>query len=137
MKSSLVSAAALTFAAAFVMGATTEAASARGWHGSGTFVGPHRTVHTSSSVTRGGGMASGYHSVQGSYGHGYTSSFNRSCGSGTCTRNSTLQTNSGNTWTRSGSVTNNHDGSVSYDRVTTGPNGNEVTRSGTVTNTPQ
>ncbi|HWA31240.1 MAG TPA: hypothetical protein VG867_09075 [Rhizomicrobium sp.] len=137
MKTSYLSATAIAFVAALSFAATTDAASARGWSHSGTFTGAYgRTVHTQGSVYRGGGQASGYHSVQGSNGHGFNSSFDRSCSGGTCTRNSTLTTNNGNTWTRSGSVTANGNGTGSYSRTTTGPNGGQATASGTWTVTP-
>lgn len=136
MKSSLVSATALTFVVALALTATTDAASARGWHSSRTFYGAHRSVNVSRGYEHGGGQASGYRDVQGSRGHGYDASFNRSCSNSTCSRSGSIETNSGKSVSRSGSITNNHDGSVSYDRTTTGPNGNEVTRTGTVSYDP-
>ncbi|HEY8949731.1 MAG TPA: hypothetical protein VIM56_12665 [Rhizomicrobium sp.] len=136
MKSSLVSATALTFVTALALAATTDAASARGWHSSRTFYGAHRSVNVSRGYEHGGGQASGYRDVQGSRGRGYDASFNRSCSNSTCSRNGSIETSAGKSVSRSGSITNNHDGSVSYDRTTTGPNGNEVTRSGTVSYDP-
>ena len=136
MKSSFVSSTAITIVAALALAASTGAASARGWHSSRTFHGPYRSVNVSRGYEHGGGQASGYRNVQGSHGHGYDASFSRSCANSTCSRNASLETNSGKEWSRSGSITNNHNGSVSYDRTTTGPNGNEVTRTGTVSYDP-
>jgi len=130
MKSSYLSATAFACVAMLSLISITESASARGWNYHRTYFGHGRTVHTSGGYEHGGGQASGWHDVQGSHGHGYDSSFNRSCSNGTCTRNATLTTNNGNTWTRSGSISAAGDGTGSYSRVTTGPNGGEVTRSG-------
>lgn len=131
MRTSYLSATAIAFVAVLSLIATTGTASARGWGYSRTYIGYHgRVVHSAGGVERGGGQASGWHSVQGSHGHGYNSSFSRSCSDGTCTRDATKTMNNGNTWTRSGSITANGDGTGSYNRTTTGPNGGEVTRSG-------
>ena len=127
---------------ALIAGATamtiTDSASARGFSRSGTIMGARgRSATYSGQVTRGGGQASGTRSIQGSEGRGATASFNRSCAQGSgCTRDATLTTNSGKTWTRDGSVQPTGDGGYTGSVTTTGPNGGEVTRSGSVTVTP-
>jgi hypothetical protein len=81
------------------------------------------------SITRGEqGGATINRRVQGPAGRGFTSETNRNCGNGECTREGTLTTNSGKTFTGSGTATRNEDGALVRQGTVTGPNGGVFNR---------
>jgi hypothetical protein len=92
-----------------------------------------RGLSRSSSVHRSAAHAWGTRSVETQAGRGGTRSFDRSCASGTCERSSTTVTNSGKTWSRSGTSTRTGDGSASWSHNATGPNGGSIARDGNCT----
>jgi hypothetical protein len=86
----------------------------------------------SASISRSWGMASGTRSFSTARGRGITQNFSRSCSGGTCTHNATFTSNSGKTWSKSGSTSRTSNG-YSWNRNYNGPNGATATRSGSCT----
>lgn len=131
MKNQLLSAAVLALFACTSFALSVDQASARGFHRSVSVQGSHGRGGTK-DVNRqcSGGHCTGERSVQTNGGYGYTSDRDRNCSGGTCTATTTATGNNGKTWTRSGSATNNGDGSADWYSTTTGPNGGTVTHSG-------
>jgi hypothetical protein len=121
---------AILAAGSMIMLASADA-SARGWgygaHG-GRFQSYYRHSFVtpgwshSASVNRAPGQVSGMRSFHTPNGGGATRTFNRGCSGGTCTHNASITTNSGKTWTRSGTISTNHNGTASRTQSATGPN---------------
>ena len=84
------------------------------------------------NVTRSNGYAMGTRSFQYPGGHGYTRSFNRGCSGSTCSRNANSTSNSGKTWSHSGSITRSQ-GSANWQTSGTGAYGGTGARQGSCT----
>jgi hypothetical protein len=134
MTSKIFKIAAMTLMAATALAMTASEASARSFTRSGSFTGAYGRGFThSASVNRSPGSVSGTRSLQTNAGYGGTRSFERGCSGGICSARSTTTTNSGRTWSRSGSVSAPGNGTANWDRTATGPNGGSVSRSGSCT----
>ena len=137
MKKQFLSLAVMAIFASASLAVTAEQASARGFHRSTSVQGSQGHGYNK-TVDRScnGGACTGSRSVQTNSGRGYTSSHARSCANGSCSSSTTVTGNNGNVWTRSGGATRNGDGSAQWYSTTTGPNGGTVARSGSVSVTP-
>lgn len=130
MKASCLTAGTLAACAVLVIGAAD--ASARGGM-FGAFYGRSFSApgwSHSATINRSPGEVSGTRSFETPNGSGATRTFDRGCANGTCTNTVTTTTNSGTTWSRSGSVSAPGNGSLSWNRSSTGPNGGTTARSG-------
>jgi hypothetical protein len=92
----------------------------------------HGWPAVSGSVSRSNGYAMGTRSFQYRGGYGFNRTFNRGCSGGSCSRTATTTTNSGKTWSRSGSGSKTAN-SANWQRNATGPSGSTVNRGGSCT----